>query len=189
MEAVRVYATAVSCDGVESITGLAALAVEAGSCNRSVIVLLRSGLSSREAAFSAVASSDANFDDRLGMLIWLGSDEVGELHADESWPTAQSRHAWIQFYEGETSGDRRKWSRETQRVRVNWAGDSPPIGTHVVLETRERWARAVSPAFEPLGVLVSALKHPRRNIVLTTVDEGSWAVMVEYFGPMQDAGI
>ncbi len=189
MEAVRVHATAVSSDGAESITGLAALAVEAGSCNRSVIVLLRSGLSSREAAFSAVASSGANFDDRLGMLIWLGSDEVGELHADESWPTAQSRHAWIQFYEGETKGDRRKWSRETQRVRVNWVGENPAIGAHVVLEPRETGGLVLSPAFESLGVLASALKRPRRDIVLATVDEGSRAVMVEYFGPMQDAGI
>ena len=41
MEAVRVHANAVSCDGADSITGLAALAVEAGSCNRSAIVLLR----------------------------------------------------------------------------------------------------------------------------------------------------
>jgi hypothetical protein len=189
MEAVRVHATAVSSDGAESITGLAALAVEAGSCNRSVIVLLRSGLSSREAAFSAVASSGANFDDRLGMLIWLGSDEVGELHADESWPTAQSRHAWIQFYEGETKGDRRKWSRETQRVRVNWVGENPAIGAHVVLEPRETGGLVLSPAFESLGVLASALKRPRRDIVLATVDEGSRAVMVEYFGPMQDGGI
>lgn len=60
------------------------------------------------------------------MLMWLGSDEARELRAKESWPTAQSRHAWVQFYEGETNGDRRKWSREKQRVRVHSAKPSAP---------------------------------------------------------------
>jgi hypothetical protein len=58
-----------------------------------------------------------------------------------------------------------------------------------VLEPRETGGLVLSPAFESLGVLASALKRPRRDIVLATVDEGSRAVMVEYFGPMQDAGI
>ena len=188
MEAVRVHSTAMSSDGAESITGLAALAVEAGSCNRSVIVLLRSGLSSRDAAFAAVASSAANFDDRAGMLMWLRSDEVGELHAYESWPTAQSRHAWIQFCEGETKGDRRQWSREKQRLRVQWADEPPDVGDHVVLEPRDKGGLVLSPAFEPLGSLVTALKRPRRDVVRATVGERPGTVVVEYFGPTLNRG-
>lgn len=155
MEAARVHANAVSYEGGESITGLAALAVEAGSCNKSVIVLLRAGLNSREAAFEAVRSTAASFDDRVGLMMWLGSDEVEALHADESWPTTQSRHAWVQFYEGETKGDRRKWSRETQRVRVRWAGKSPDAGEHVVVEPRDKDGLVLSPAFEPLGSIAA----------------------------------
>jgi hypothetical protein len=57
-----------------------------------------------------------------------------------------------------------------------------------VLEPLESGGLVLSPAFEPLGVLASALKRPRRDIVLATVVEGSRAVEVEYFGPLQDAG-
>lgn len=183
MEAVRVHATAVSCEGAESITGLAALAVEAGSCNKSVIVLLRAGLSSREAAFAAVATTGASFDNRVGLMTWLNSDEVEALHAEEFWPTAQSRHAWLQFYESETKGDRRKWIRETQRVQVQWTDEPPDVGEHVVVESHGKAGLVLSPAFEPLGSLITALKRPRRDVVRATVGEKPGTVDVEYFGP------
>ena len=183
MEAVRVHASNVAHDGADELTGLAALAVEAGSANRSVILLVRSGLNSRVGAAAAVDSTGATFDDRVGMRRWLGSDEVGELHSDESWPTPLSRHAWVQFYEGETKGDRRKWKRETQRVRVEWDDDLPDVGAHVVLQPMDTGGLVLSPAFEPLGRLVTALERPRRDIVQTTVGEKPGTVAVEYFGP------
>jgi len=183
MEAVRVHAKAVSCDGADAITGLAALAVEAGSCNRSVIILVRAGLNSREAAFGAVASTGAAFDDRAGMAIWLWSDEVQALHVDDAWPTPQSRHAWLQFYEGEAKGDRRRWSRETQRLKVKWAGEPPDVGEHVVVEPVDGGWLVLTPSFKPLGSLMRTLKRPRRDVVRATVGEKPGTVEVEYFGP------
>jgi len=185
MEAVRVHASAVSCEGSDAITGLAALAVEAGSCDKSVIVLLRAGLNSREAAFEAVRSTGATFEDRAGLMMWLGSDKVEAFHADETWPTSESRHAWRQFYEGEAEGDRRKWSREMQRLRVKWDGESPGVGQHVVVEPVDGGGRVLTPSFEPLGSLVTALKRPRRNVVRAIVGETPDTVDVEYFGPTQ----
>ena len=183
MEAVRVHASAVSCDGADSITGLAAIAVEAGSCNKSVIVLLRAGLNSREAAFAAVASTGAEFEDHAGLMRWLGSDDVEAHHADVAWPTPQSRHAWLQFYEGEAKGDRRKWTRETQRLRVKWAGEPPEVGSHVVVESGDGDGLVLSPSFEPLGSFMGSLKRPRRDVVRATVPERADSVDVEYFGP------
>jgi hypothetical protein len=183
MEAVRVHAIAMSCDGAEAITGLAALAVEAGSCNRSVILLMRSGLNSRDAAFAAVYSTGASFDDRVGMIMWLRSDEVTDLHSDESWPTPGSRHAWVQFYESETKGDRNEWRRETQHVLVKWRGESPNAGVHVLLEPRDNGGLVLSTMFEPLGILVAMFARPRSDIVRATVDERPDTVLVEYFGP------
>ena len=183
MEAVRVHASAVSCEGADAITGLAALAVEAGSCDKSVIVLLRAGLNSREAAFEAVRSTGATFEDRAGLMMWLGSDEVEAFHSDEAWPTPQSRHAWLHFYEGEAKGDRRKWSRETQRLRVKWAGEPPDVGEHVVVEPVDGGGLVLTPSFEPLGSLVRALKRPRRDVVRATVGKTPDTVDVEYFGP------
>lgn len=184
MEAVRVHAANVGHVEADNLTGLGALAAEAGSANRSVIVLVRSGLSSREGAIAAVTSTRAEFGDRAGMLMWLGSEVVAELCTDESWPTSQSRHAWIQFYEGETKGDRRRWSREQQRLRVQWADEPPDVGDHVVVEPRDKGGFVLSPAFEPLGSLVTTLKRPRRDVVRATVGERPGTVDVEYFGPV-----
>lgn len=187
MEAVRVHATNLGYAEADNLTGIGALAVEAGSANRSAIVLIRSGLNSREAAVAAVSSSGATFYERTGMLRWLGSDEVEALHADDSWPTPQSRHAWVQFYEGEAKGDRRKWSRETQRLLVKWVGEPPVVGAHVVVEPGDGGGGLVlSPSFEPLGYFVRSLKRPRRDVVCANVGERTGTVDVEYFGPRED---
>lgn len=184
MEAVRVHAMNLGHAGADELTGLAAMAVEAGNANRSVILLVRNGLNSREAAIAAVGSTAATFDDRAGMLMWLGSDEVEALHADKTWPTPQSRHAWLQFYEGETKGDRRKWSRETQRLRVKWDGEPPDVGEHVVVEPVDGDVLVLTPSFEPLGSLVRPLKRPRRDVVRATVGDKPDTIDVEYFGPI-----
>lgn len=185
MEAVRVHASAVGHEGADDITGNAALAVEAGSSNRSVIVLIRSGLSSREAAMAAVESTGASFQDRAEMLMWLGSDEVEARMPEEDWPTEQSRHAWLQFYEGETKGDRRKWKRETQRVRVDWFDGAPAAGSHVVVEPvqGETGGLVLSPSYETLGQLRSSLRRSRRDIVSAQVSKKTGSIEVEYFGP------
>ncbi len=185
MEAVRVHASAIGQDGAEELHGLAPLAVEAGSANRSVITLLRNGLSSREAAIAAVRTTRASFDDRTRMLVWLSSDEVKARAKTDKWPTEQSRHAWLQFYERETRGDRRRWKRETQRLRVDWHGAAPAVGTHVVLQLGEDsvGGLVLSPRFIPLGVLKSSLRRPRRDIVAAHVADRAGTVTVEYFGP------
>jgi len=185
MEAVRVHAAAVGQEGSDELHGLAALAVEAGSANLSVITLLRNGLSSREAAIVATATTNASFDDRAGMLKWLGSDEVEGRSTEDDWPTEQSRHAWVQFYDGETKGDRRRWKRSTQRVRVEWSHEPPTLGTHVILEPNAGGAGGLvlSPDYVQMGIVKSSLRSPRRTIVDARVGDQPGTVMVEFFGP------
>src|SRR5262249_37342193 len=112
MEAVRVHALAVQHSDVDALTGLAALAVEAGTSNTSVITLVPAGLSSRQAAAAAVESTGASFADRDGMREWLDSELVQTFSDEKEWPTARSRPAWIEFYEGKQKADRSKWKRE-----------------------------------------------------------------------------
>jgi hypothetical protein len=185
MEAVRVHGTAVAQRGSDELSGLAALAVEAGSANRSVITLLRSGLSSRDAAIAAVMVTGASFEDRVGMQVWLRSDEIEARHAENNWPTEQSRHAWLRFYEGETRGDRRRWARTRQRILVEWSQEAPSPGTHVVIELSAGGVSGfvLSTGFEQIGILKSVLSRPRRDIVAARVGARSGTVLVEYFGP------
>ena len=185
MEAVRVHAVAVGHPGGDELHGVAPLAVEAGSIGRSVITLLRSGLSSREAAIAAVQTTGASFEDRAGMRMWLASDEIAVMSMQEDWPTNQSRHAWLQFHEGETKRDRRKWARETQRLQVHWSQDAPIAGTHVVVEPNAAGIDGIvlSPDFVNMGIVNTSLRRPRRDIVEARVSDRPGTVIVEFFGP------
>jgi hypothetical protein len=183
MEAVRVHALAVEHENAEALTGRAALAVEAGSSNISVVTLVRAGLGSREAAATAVESTGASFSDRGGMLEWLNSDEVQELSKDEEWPTERSRSAWLRFYEGEWRGDRSAWKRERRRIRVNWSNEAPSPGTSVIIEPSVGTHGGVlTPDFQLLGLLRAKPPRPRSDIVDARAGEEG-AVEIEFFGP------
>lgn len=184
MEAVRVHATAVGQEGAEQIHGYAAMAVEAGSANRSIITLLRAGLNSREAATAAVTITGAAFIDRTGMFEWLRSEQVERFTNIDDWPTAQSRHAWLQFFDGKKKGARLRWTRETQVVQVDWLGDAPDIDTHVVIEPDT--GLVLTPDLVRLGVLKSVLRRLRHDIVNARVGDGVDTVVVEYFEPPTD---
>lgn len=185
MEAVRVHAKAVGHENAEDLKGLAAMAVEAGSTKFEVITLLRSGLSSREAASTAVASTSALFDDRAGMTEWLWSDDIQRLSDTEGWPTAQSRHAWLQFLDKEKKGGQRKWLRETQFLLVEWTMEEPPAGAPVVLDAIDGQEHpfVLTPDLTQLGIVKSVLKRSRRDIVGARVGDKPRIVIVEYFGP------
>jgi hypothetical protein len=186
MEAVRVHAMAVGQETAELLQGTAAMAVEAGSANCSVITLLRSGLISREAAIVAVESTDASFDNRAGMMDWLSSAEVILLNKRDGWPTIQSRHAWLQFFNEEKQGNRQVWKRKVQRIRVKWSDRAPDDGTPVVMEPgiRASGGLILTPDLVVLGNFTSALIMPRRYIVNAKVVNGHTAIAIEFFGPL-----
>ncbi len=184
MEAVRVHALAVEHDGSDALTGLAALAVEAGSSKLSVIRLVRAGLSSREAAAVAVEATGASFTDRDGMREWLDSELVQTLSKKNDWPTERSRQAWVQFYEGERKADRSKWKREKQIIRAKWtSGAAPAAGISVIVEPSVGdHGGVMTPDFQLLGLLKAKMRRARADVVGAQVDLDG-RVEVEFFGP------
>ena len=184
MEAVRVHAQAVEHEGFDTLIGLAALAVEAGSSKLPVITLVRAGLSSREAAAAAVEETAATFTNRDGMREWLNSELVEERSTEKDWPTERSRQAWLQFYDGERKADRRKWKRGMQSIRVEWNSLRPAPGTSVMFEPSVgTFGGIMSPDFELLGVLKAKMRGVRADIVGAHVGVGSRTVDIELFGP------
>jgi hypothetical protein len=184
MEAVRVHALAVRHDSADSLAGLAALAVEAGSSNLSVVALVRAGLSSREAAAEAVAVTSASFSDRDGMRDWLDSELVQELSDQDAWPTARSRQAWVQFYEGKQKAKRSRWKREMQTIRVAWFHDIPAAGTMVVVEPLAgTYGAVMTPDLRTLGKLEANMRRTPLDVVGARVGADRTAVDIEFFGP------
>lgn len=189
MEAVRVHALAVHHPNAEALTGIAALSVEAGSSTVSTILLMRAGLSSREAAAAAVETTGASFADRDGMHGWLDSDLVKELSDEENWPTARSRQSWLQFYDGDRNVDRSEWKRDTQIVPVEWAAGAPAEGTPVVIEPSVGVFGAVmTPDFQPLGLLAGQMQRAWRDVVRAQIGPNSATAEIEYFGPRRLRG-
>lgn len=184
MEAVRVHALAVHHESAQALTGLAALAVEAGSSNISVITLVRASLSSREAAAAAVESTGASFADKDAMRRWLDSDIVQELTELEDWPTERSRHAWLQFYEADRKADRGKWKRDTQSIRVTWTNDAPAPWTAVIVEPSVgSHGGVMTPDLQPLGLVEANMRRGRRDVVRAQVGAEGETVEIEFFGP------
>jgi hypothetical protein len=176
---------AVEHEGVDTLTGLAALAMEAGSSKLSVITLVRAGLSSREAAAAAVEDTAATFTDRDGMREWLNSELVEKRSTENDWLAERSRQAWLQFYEGERKADRSKWKRETQTVRMKWSsGRAPATGTSVIVEPSVgTYGGVMTPDFQPLGLMLRGeLRQVRKNIVGAQVVAGG-SVEIDFFGP------
>lgn len=185
MEAVRVHAHAVAYEGSSDLTGSAALAVDAGSSNRSAILLLRSGMASREGASAAVESTDATFIDREGMHRWLKSSLLRERTTDERWPTELSHPAWLKFYENAARKTDTKWTRSTQHASAEWIGKLPEMGTSVIIEPKEIGSNILSPGYIILGNIISPLLHNYCDIVAARVGENSEDIVIEYYGPAQ----
>jgi len=182
MEAVRVHALAIGQEGAAQIQGYAAMAVEVGSANRTVIKLLRSGLNSREAAIIAVSITDATFVDRAGMIKWITSEQIRLLSNIDDWPTAQSRHSWLQFFNSTLLEDApQKLILWTQAAEVKWFGDAPDVDTFVVIDPDAKLVLATD--LVRIGVLKSALCMPSRHIVNARVSKNLNSVIIEYFAP------
>lgn len=185
MEAVRVHAAAVGHEGHDQLNGLAALAVEAGNVNRGVIVLLRNGLNSREAAIAAVTTTGAFFTDWIEMMLWLNSDEIRtRTNTDKGWPTIQSRHSWLQFYEGQRSGSRRPWLRSTRHLQVKWSGNAPSVGAHLIVKEDASGSGDVfTPNFNRVGKLLVGQQTSLKHVVSVRVSEEPNTIAIETYGP------
>lgn len=184
MEAVRVHALAMGVADAEKLAGIAPLAVETGTANRSSMLLLSSGLESRAAAFVAIDSTAATFGDRTEMMQWLDSDAVKLAETDESWPTPGSRHQWIAYRERARANRLGRWRRMAQSIEVVWESAPPSPGQRVVLEPSAspgEWL-VLTPTYDRLGVTTADIAHEHREIVSVQVSQDGEAVEVEYFG-------
>lgn len=184
MEAVRVHALAMGVDEAEELAGIVPLAVETGTANRSSMLLLSSGLESREAAFAAIDSIAATFGNRLEMMQWLDSDAVKLAEIDETWPTPGSRHQWIAFRERARANRLGRWRQSAQSIKVDWESARPSPDQSVIIEASAspgRWL-VLTPTYDRLGVTTADIAHKHSEVVSVQVSQDGEAVEVEYFG-------
>ena len=185
LEAVRVHATAVGIPRSDEVTGVAAMALESGSVDRSVITLIRSGLRSREAAVQAATGTGASFEDRNGLEVWLASEEVQSQKQNVNWPTTRTHYTWEQFYQREERRHSTIWVRESSILEVEWFNAPPPSGNYVVLEENQsaNGTIVLSPDLRELGYVKVPLDRPLSQIVGARIGDDPNLIIVEFFGP------
>ncbi len=183
MEAVRVHAISVEQERAEEVSGTAAMAVETGSLNRSVITLIHKGLQSREAAKLAVSDTGASFSDAKQMRFWLRSDIVVQRSRLDDWPSVKTHYAWMKFYQRDFVPRETAWERKLYYLNVRWTGIPLAPGTDVVVLRSEESAssQVLSTAYEPIAV--AEFDVNLQHLVRAYVGTGTNQIMVEYFGP------
>lgn len=183
MEAVRVHASSIGLGAAESLTGLGPRAVEAGSTNESAIVLIGSGLGSREAARIAVKDTSASFFDHDSMLTWLRADRVERRTANPDWPSGITRNSWIRFYEQRHKAKLSAWKRKMFSIGAQWAPEANLKEREVVLgpPLRNRGNRILSPDYQFLGE--TEYEISLGDLVSVWINPAKDGLFLEYFGP------
>ncbi len=187
VEAIRVRSQAHQDEFAELWTGKLAEALEAGTMNRSAVILIHAGLGSRVAALTALSEYPADFKDYAGMRDWLDSDSVAEASENESWPTEETAELWRRFIESLHGVSIREWKIQRKVRAVSWSNPKPPSQgqfVRIVHSSTGLKAEVRSPDFILLGELkVPLQKLP--GIMWGTVGPAGNEIEVTYHGPSE----
>jgi len=166
-------------------TGLAAPAVEAGSLDRSVVVLIQAGFATRVGASNAVRTTGGAFSDAAGLRQWLSSEDVGALSLTDNWPTPETAIMWKTFRESFGAGASQVWTRQTADVPVTWLENAPGAGEPLRVYTPPGTADSVilTPDGQVRGTLDIPLNRHRKGLVRATSLADETSVQISYIGP------
>lgn len=188
MEAIRVRGVAngdrvgdFALDDLE--LGVAVVAVETGTLNRSGSILIQAGFSSRLAAIKAVTDTKATFTTMQELRQWLRSDVVTEASVKPDWPTAESREMWLEFYRSFTPTTNRTWAEHSYIESVQWLAQPPQPGAHVQIFDREGVSHVLSADGARLGTLQAHINQTRSGLAKIQVGEDPAFVKITYLGP------
>jgi hypothetical protein len=184
MEAAKVYEAAQSNADADTLSGSAVAAIETGTFNRAVSILIRTGFDHRLAAISAVTSTGATFDSADGMRQWI--DDLDPAYGlDPEWPTPESRSAWEVFVNPSRTRRARQWSQQTQDVQeVTWYGTPPEPDTWLrITDATPGKINIWSTGFDLLGEAAILLDQERQGILRARRHRAGTGIRLRYRGP------
>ncbi|SFL20737.1 DEAD/DEAH box helicase [Pseudomonas sp. NFACC46-3] len=188
MEAIRVRAKA-NGDTVYALAmddfelGLAVAAVETGTLNCAVSLLIQAGFSSRLAAIKAVTDTNASFDSSEGLRQWLRSVELAQFSNLPNWPTPETRQLWVEFTEGFEPQERQVWSNRSYCGGVTWREVPPPPGTPVQLHNWNGQVQVLSSDGSPVGRFESRINIAHKGLLSVEVGQDVGVLNIKYLGP------
>lgn len=188
MEAIRVRAAA-NGDTIGGFLlddyelGLAVLAVETGTLNRSASILIQAGFNSRLAAIKAVTDTGATFPTGQGLRQWLNSEAVAAWSAQPDWPTAETKAMWTEFVQSFSPRENRTWADRRYWANVAWLGAPPPPDTPVQVHHWGGQPCVLSADGTPLGTVQAALNSGRAGLMRAQVSQDVGRIDLTYLGP------
>lgn len=188
MEAIRVRAAA-NGDTIGGFLlddyelGLAVLAVETGTLNRSASILIQAGFNSRLAAIKAVTDTSATFPTGQELRQWLNSEAVAAWSAQPDWPTAETKAMWTEFVQSFSPRENRTWADRRYWANVTWHSAPPPPDTPVQVHHWGGQPCVLSADGTPLGTVQAALNSGRAGLMRAQVSQDVGRIDLTYLGP------
>ena len=188
MEAIRVRAAA-NGDTIGGFLlddyelGLAVLAVETGTLNRSASILIQAGFNSRLAAIKAVTDTSATFPTGQELRQWLNSEAVAAWSAQPDWPTAETKAMWTEFVQSFSPRENRTWADRRYWANVAWLSAPPPPDTPVQVHHWGGQPCVLSADGTPLGTVQAALNSGRAGLMRAQVSQDVGRIDLTYLGP------
>ena len=188
MEAIRVRAAA-NGDTIGGFLlddyelGLAVLAVETGTLNRSASILIQAGFNSRLAAIKAVTDTGATFPTGQELRQWLNSEAVAAWSAQPDWPTAETKAMWTEFVQSFSPRENRTWADRRYWANVTWLSAPPPPDTPVQVHHWGGQPCVLSADGTPLGTVQAALNSGRAGLMRAQVSQDVGRIDLTYLGP------
>lgn len=188
MEAIRVRAAA-NGDTIGGFLlddyelGLAVLAVETGTLNRSASILIQAGFNSRLAAIKAVTDTGATFPTGQELRQWLNSEAVAAWSSQPDWPTAETKAMWTEFVQSFSPRENRTWADRRYWANVTWLSAPPPPDTPVQVHHWGGQPCVLSADGTPLGTVQAALNSGRAGLMRAQVSQDVGRIDLTYLGP------
>jgi len=185
LEAVRVRNSAHSIHKERNHAGRSALAVETGTSQTSMALLIQAGFPSRTGATQAIRDCPASFTDLKGMRAWIFSDVVKERQKNADWPTSTSHRLWTEFVSSLHSASASQWKIQTLRFTPEWLQNIPEPGTNLRIIVKEETGTLLiySAAMDYLGRIVRSLKGAPSGQFFVRVSTDAVSIDGEYLGP------
>ena len=187
LEAIRVRRVSRGWDADDgTIPGAAAACVDTGLPDYRMTLLVRGGLTSREAAQKVVNDLDPIFFDRGGMREWLSSTPVADLSKREDWPTRAAAPLWRRFRMDILKGPNRVWRSSSESLDVAEVYDDIPRDPALTrLETDHvrggTWLTA--PDFRRVAWLDVSIDLEPHSVVYAELDAKNRTARVHRIGP------
>ncbi|NBY23556.1 MAG: DEAD/DEAH box helicase, partial [Gammaproteobacteria bacterium] len=148
----------------ETMTGGAAAAVETGTPQFMMSMLIRAGLPSRRAAIAAIENAKPIFVTTSEMRAWFESDEIANYTDAGDWPTPDTAALWARFRTEALSGGIQKWSVEHYKRHLDIA-TAPPAGLfRIVTDEADGRTWLVSPDYKKVAAFNKPAVDPKPSL-------------------------